>query len=114
MHYLLTGFTHSTGFRVFAFDGVTDRWVHTAYSVRADLALAMKYGIRVQELPLLCHGILERRGEHDDHRAYTFTEGDMATHANLVSAALEASKRKAPRRHFAATTGEQASSVQAV
>lgn len=112
MQYILTGFTHSTGFRVFAFDGVADHWVRTAYSVRADLALARKHGIRVQELPLLCRGLLEQRSEDDDKRAFTFTEGDMTLHADLVRAALEANKRKAPRRPFTAATPESASPVQ--
>lgn len=108
MHYILTGFTHSTGFRVFSFDGIAAGFLRTGYSVRADLSLARKYGIRVQELPLLCHGILERRSEDDQQRAFTFTEDDMTLHANLVSAALEANKRKAPRRHFAAAAAEPA------
>ena len=108
MHYILTGFTHSTGFRVFSFDGIAADRVRTTYSVRADLTLARKHGIRVQELPLLCHGILERRSKDDEQRAFTFTEDDMTLHANLVSAALEASKRKASRRHFAAAAPEPA------
>jgi hypothetical protein len=108
VHYILTGFTHRIGFRVFSFDGVAADWVRTTYSVRADLTLARKHGIRVQELPLLCHGILERRSEDDQQRAFTFTEDDMTVHANLVSAALEANKRKASRRHFAAAAAEPA------
>jgi hypothetical protein len=107
MHYTLTGFTHSSGFRVFSFDGVMAPLARITYSVRVDLTLARKHGIRVQELPLLCHGILERRSD-DDQRAFTFTEDDMTVHASLVSAALEANKRKAPRRHFAAAAPESA------
>jgi hypothetical protein len=112
MQYLLSGFTENTGVRVFAFEGVTNDWVRTAYSVGADLALARKYGIRVQELPLLCRGVLDRRCEDDDRRAFTFTEGDMTLHADLVRAAIESQKKKAPRRPFAAATVESASPVQ--
>ena len=111
MQYTLAGFTHNTGFRVFAFEGVADDWVRTVYSVKADLALARKHGIRVQELPLLCRAVLERRSEHDDQRAFIFTEEDMALHSNLVSATLQSQKRKAPRRPFAAATPESAPSV---
>lgn len=111
MQYILTGFTQDTGFRVFAFEGVTDHWVRTPYSVRADLALARKHGIRVQELPLLCRGLLDRRSDDDDQRTFTFTEGDMTIHSDLVSAALEAHKKKAPRRPFAAAASESASSL---
>lgn len=92
MRYLLSGFTENTGIRVFAFEGVTDDWVRTAYSVTADLALARKYGIRVQELPLLCRGVLERRSD-DDQRAFTLAEGDMTMHADLVRAAIESHKK---------------------
>ena len=112
VQYVLAGFTQDTGFRIFAFERVADDWVRTSYSVSADLALARKHGIRVQELPLLCRGVLERRSEGDDQRAFTFTEGDMTLHANLVSAEIEAQKRKAPRRRFVAATPESASPVQ--
>lgn len=112
MRYLLTGFTQDTGFRVFAFDGVAEHWVRTAYSVRADLALARKHGIRMQELPLLCRGVLDQRSESDERRAFTFTEGDMTLHSNLVRAALEAQKKKSPRWPVAAAATESAASVQ--
>ncbi len=112
MQYLLTGFTQDTGVRVFAFEGVAADRVRTAYSVKADLALARKHGIPMQELPLLCRAILERRSEDDDQRAFTFTEGDMTLHSNLVRAALDSQKRKAPRRRFGAATPESASAVQ--
>jgi hypothetical protein len=111
MQYLLTGFTQNTGVRVFVFEGVAADWVRTAYSVSADLPLARKHGIQMQELPLLCRGVLEQRGEDDDRRAFTFTEGDMTLHAGLVRAALELSKKKAPRRPFAAAATASASAA---
>jgi hypothetical protein len=112
VNYLLTGFTESTGFRVFAFEGVTPEWERKTFSVKADLALARKHGIRVQELPLLCRAVLERRTDDNEERAFTFTEGDMTTHASLVSAAIEAHKKKAPRRPFAAGAPESAPTEQ--
>ena len=112
MQYLLTGFTQATGVRIFAFDGVVDHSVHTAYSVGADLALARKHGIRMQELPLLCRGVLEQRSESDDQRAFTFTEGEMIVYASLARAAIEAHKKKTPRRPFAASATASASAVQ--
>jgi len=113
MQYLLSGFTQNTGFRVFAFDGIADDWVRTSYRVRADLALARKHGIRVQELPLLCRGVLERRSDVDEQRTFTFTEGDMTIHADLVRAAIESHKKKVPRRPFAAAaTAESVSPIQ--
>jgi hypothetical protein len=96
MEYVFTGFTHTAGFRVFAFESVTDK-IRSFYSVSADMALARKHGIRVQELPLLCRALLTQRTESDDQRAFTFTDGDMTSHKDLVRAAVEANK-KAPRR----------------
>ena len=94
VRYLLSGFTETTGVRVFAFEGVTDDWVRTAYSVTADLALARKHGIRVQELPLLCRRVLEMRSEDKDQRAFTFAEGDMTIHADRARAEIESHKKK--------------------
>ena len=100
MRYILTGFTHELGFRVFAFEGVTDDRARTAFTVRADLALMRKYGIRTQELPLLCRGLLERLADGDRQRTLTYTEEDMCLYAATCNAAREAAaqKKKVPRR----------------
>lgn len=99
MQYILTGFTHDLGFRVFAFEGIGEDRVRTEYKVRADLALTHRYGIRVQELPLLCRGILERRNEEEEQQTFTYTETDMRENAELCALrAADAQKRKAPRK----------------
>ncbi len=36
------------------------------FTVRADLSLSRKYGIRLQELPLMCLGILEQKRRLSD------------------------------------------------
>ena len=113
MQYLLTGFTQNAGFRVFAFEGVGEDRVRTPYSVRADLALARKYGIQMQELPLLCRGILDQRSHSDERRVFTYTEDDMTVHSDLVRAASESHKKKGPRRPFAAAATASASAVPA-
>jgi hypothetical protein len=56
MQFTLTGFTQDAGCRVFAYEGVGDDRVRIRFTVRADLALSRKYGIRLQELPLMCVG----------------------------------------------------------
>jgi hypothetical protein len=98
--YILTGFTHDMAVRVFAFEGVGEDRVRTEYSVRADLVLIRRYGIRVQELPLLCRAILERRDEGEEKRAFTYTEADMSLYYADVCAARDAAalKKKAPRK----------------
>ena len=98
MQYILTGFSHDVGFRVFAFECIGDDRVRRAYSVRADLTLIRKYGIRMQELPLLCRGILEQREGNDTQRAFTYTEAAMSLRANVCAAEAAANKRKPPRR----------------
>jgi hypothetical protein len=80
--FILTGFTPDTKFRVFAFQGIGADRTLTEFTVRADLSLIQRYGIRVQELPLLCLGLLERRDEGDQQRTLSFTEEDMRMHAN--------------------------------
>ena len=96
MQYILVGFTHDVGFRVFAFEGIAEHSVRAVYNVRADLALVRKYGIRVQELPLLCRAILEEREVSDAHHTFTFTEAAMSQRAE-ARAAEAATPRKKPQ-----------------
>ena len=97
--YTITGFSHDLGLRVFVFESVGEDRVRTEYKVKADLALIRRYGIRVQELPLLCRGLLERRNEGEEQRTFTYTEDDMRLHADVCAARdLEAQKKKAPRK----------------
>jgi hypothetical protein len=111
MQFILTGFTQDREFRVFAFEGIAADRVRTPYTVRADLALSRTYGIRLQELPLMCRAILERREEGTEQEpvpnALTFTEEAMRLHATSCTAAraLAAQKKKAPRRPTPETAG---------
>ncbi len=100
MQFILTGFKQDTGFRVFAFERTALDRVKTEYTVRADLALTRLYGIQMQDLPLLCRGILERLVENDQQRSITFTEEEMRLHAKTCTDARNAAilKRKAIRR----------------
>ena len=115
MQFILTGFTQDTGFRVFAFEGVAIGQIRTVFTVRADLALSRRYGIAMQELPLLCRSLLDRQEEsthnpdetgESDH-ALTFTEEEMRACADKRAAdrALAALKRKAPRRPVVENAG---------
>ena len=100
MQFILTGFTQEHEFRVFAFEGIAADRVRTPFTVRADLGLSRTYGIRLQELPLMCRAILERREEGEVQNALTFTEEAMRLHASncIAARALAAQKKKAPRR----------------
>ena len=99
MAFILTGFTQDMGFRVFAFERTEER-IRTQFTVRADLALIHRYGIRLQDLPLMCRGILERHNEGEEKRTLIFTEDEMCLYAKNCLAARDAAsrKRKPPRR----------------
>jgi hypothetical protein len=95
MQFILVGFNQETDFRTFAFQGIAADRTRTDFTVRADLALSRKYGIRVQELPLLCRRLLERDDAGEEKRTLTFTEDDMRLHASTETARVAAgSKRK--------------------
>ena len=96
MQYVLTGFSNDMEFRVFAFDAVGDDRIRTEYLVRADLTLVRKYGIKLQELPLLCRGVLEQRIFGSHQRTFTYTEDEMSIHADARTVAAE--KLKAARK----------------
>ena len=100
MQFMLTGFTQDLAFRVFAFERMGLDRVRTKVAVRADLAMVRRYGIPVQELPLLCRALLERNESGGEPHNLTFTEEDMSLHAKGCAAARAAAaqKRKPPRR----------------
>jgi hypothetical protein len=69
--------------------------------VRTDLDLIRKYGIRVQELPLLCRGFLERRDEAEQGRAWIFSEEEMRAYASNCAAERDAAQMKKSMRKAA-------------
>ncbi len=105
MHFVLVGFSEKTGFRIFEFEGVAADHTRTALTVRTDLAMARRYGIRLQELPLLCRGVLERRGEGEVGPAFTYTEAAMSEYAGVVAAREAANKRKPQQRPISDRVG---------
>jgi hypothetical protein len=98
MQYILTGFTQDAGFRVFGFEGVGDDRSRDDYRVKTDLSLIRKYGIRVQDLPLLCRGMLERRDETLEQHTFTYSETEMRGYASVTASRQPTAPRKiAPR-----------------
>ena len=97
--FVLMGFGEAPGFRVFNFEAIAEDRSRTEYSVKADPVLARQYGIRLQELPLLCRSLLEIRSEGGVKRAFTYTEDDMRQWATIEAARVEAlQRRKPPKR----------------
>ena len=96
MQFMLKGFTQHSAFRVFEFDCIEPSLPRTQFTVRADLDLVRRYGIRVQELPLLCRSVLETRNASDMARAFTFTEEKMIAYAKDAAAKQLAAQKKKP------------------
>jgi len=96
--FLLTGFTQAAGIRVYAFEGRVDAR-RVAYTVEVDLALIPGYGIRIQDLPLLCRELLQERAQPDEIGSVVFTELLMRGHAEKLAIARENAehKRRQPR-----------------
>jgi hypothetical protein len=91
--FVLTGFTHDVGFRVFAFDCVENGRPRSRHTVRADLTLVRKYGIHIQELPLLCRRLLDT-SEEDDRSSLTLPETEMIACAEKETARTQAKARR--------------------
>jgi len=115
MQFVLVGFTQDAGFRVFAFEGIGEDRTRTTFTVRADLALIRGYEIRVQELPLLCRGLLERVTQTGSEvtsqesagpeparleNTWIYTEEEMRLHANGCAEVRDAAQRKKSMRRF--------------
>lgn len=99
VQFIFKGFSQDMGSRVFEFDGIASDRTRTPFTVRTDLALTRRYGIRLQELPLLCRAVLELRHDGEDTHEFAYTEADMNLHREGAAARLEAAKqRKPPRR----------------
>jgi len=74
MQFVLTGFKHDGRLRVFEFQGIAADKTRSEFFVSADLTLIRTYGIRVQELPLLCLRLLEQHEFSEEERTLVFAE----------------------------------------
>lgn len=97
--FVLTGIRQDSGFRVFGFNGIGPDRTLTGYVVKAELSLALRYKIPLQELPLLCRELLEQQADGNTQRTLIFTEEHMRAHAQACAAQREAAqKRRSPFR----------------
>ncbi len=104
--FLLTGFTQAAGIRTYAFEGRIDAR-RIDYTVEVDLALIPGFGIRIQDLPLLCRELLQQRAQPDEISSVVFTEQRMRSHAERLAVAREeAEHRKKQGRHLASPHAE--------
>jgi hypothetical protein len=98
MNFILTGFRQDAGFRVFEFEGIGADKSRKPFVVKADLGLIRQFGIRMQELPLLCRGLLDQIGEPTRGLSLTFTAERMRLHAEHCAVALAAAQARRSRR----------------
>ena len=106
MDFTLAGFKEGDGVRQFEFDCVAADRSRRKVIVRADVTLARKHDIRVQELPLLCRRLLDSVEEGALPAAITLTEDHMIA---IQSAARMAAEKKAlhrPARRPSPATGQ--------
>jgi hypothetical protein len=95
MRFNFIGFRQDGGSRVLTYEALGEDRVRTRFTVRVDLELSRRRGIRLQELPLLCVSVLERRT--GDDRDLTFSDEAMARAVQETAAAQEAeAARTAP------------------
>jgi hypothetical protein len=74
---VLRGVSYDLGFRIFEFEYSTRENGRLLCDVRADLSLARRYGISMQELPLICRSFLDRQDKSVRMRSLTLTEAEM-------------------------------------
>jgi hypothetical protein len=105
--FMMTGFAQDAGFRVFNFDGLVDGKRQSIFSVRVDIGLARSFGIRLQELPLLCRNLLEGRPEESETHSFTLDELALRGHAQELASAKanNASHHRGSRKPGGNTAG---------
>jgi hypothetical protein len=104
--FFLTGFAQAAGIRIYAFQGRVDA-SRMDYTVEVDLALIPGYGIRIQDLPLLCRELLQQQAQPDEISAVVFTEQRMRIHAEKIAAARhEAEQKKKQPKHLGSADAE--------
>lgn len=98
--FVLVGFVHHEGFRVFSFERREEDHGRTIFTVQTDLNLIKRYGIPLQELPSACRTILERRQHGENRRSLIFGEDEIRIYAEQAAAARIASsqRKKTPKK----------------
>ena len=94
MDYVLMTFRQRNNVRQYAFQGTTVDKQRVEFIVDVDLALVLKHGIPMQEIPLLCRRLLEEKPVSEQARKVNFTQAQMQDYA----ARRDAAKKEAAAR----------------
>jgi len=81
VHYKLLGFSQRGTLRVFSFERIQNSIPPVSFSVSADLSIARRYHLTLQELPGLCSRLLESGAEDQASAALSLSEEEMQKHA---------------------------------
>lgn len=108
MEFTLTGFRQDRDIRHYRFECTDSHRSRREFTVDADVTLLRKYGIALQELPLLCRHLLEKDAPGSSATVLTFSESLMREHADHCQAVKRAAqdKRKGYRRPPANKPGQ--------
>lgn len=87
MSFILLGFSQEADIRHFAFQRVAADGQRSGCTVHADLPMARRFNIKLQDLPLFCRQILNARTE-DQTETVIITEEEMRLHAEMTAASL--------------------------
>jgi hypothetical protein len=98
MTFTMTGFTDKNGVRRFAFDCHAANRSRMTVFVGADIGLARKHEIRLQELPLICVRLLESLHDEALTGPVTLTEDKMIEIQTAARYEAERKSHKMPRR----------------
>ncbi len=101
-NFILAGFHEEHGIRRYVFQSANDDGASGEFTVEADIGLARKYGIGLQELPLLCRNLVGKQDSVPSTNALAFSEDLMKEHADQRVALKEAAlqKKKKTYRNF--------------
>jgi hypothetical protein len=98
MTFTLSGFREGNGLRRFVFQCVAAGGAKSTVVVGADVSLARKHEIRLQELPLICVRLLEGLDDQALAQPITLTEDHMIAIQAVAREAAEKRSQKPTRR----------------
>lgn len=99
MEYVLTGVERSGNIRLYGFAEFGSDFRQTEFSIAVDIDVVRKYGIPLQELPLLCRFFLEEQCAAGLDRNLTYDEAEMIKYTTRrADAARGTEQRKTHRK----------------
>jgi hypothetical protein len=99
MEFMLTGFRQDNNVRRYTFQGVDADRKRSEFTVGVDLSLVRKHRIPMQELPLLCRGVLQAGLLQEAVAPLMYTEKDMLGYTVKRAAEQEVAEQKKRGHH---------------